>query len=85
MIDETSIKFSINNSVASGLNSGCMKFYAFLDSDTLGTLNLILDHNVTLAANRPNQISEEIKHKRFDKLKNLYDSNVDENNKKYIR
>ena len=31
-----------------------------------------------------NQIPEEIKHKRFDKLKDLYDSRVSENNEKYI-
>ena len=31
-----------------------------------------------------NQIPEEIKHKRFDRLKNLYEEKVEENNKKYI-
>ena len=30
------------------------------------------------------QIPEEIKHKRFDKLKELYESKVDENNNKYL-
>ena len=30
------------------------------------------------------QVPEEIKHKRFDKLKELYDSKVSENNEKYI-
>ena len=31
-----------------------------------------------------NQIPEEIKHKRFDRLKELYESRVDENNEKYL-
>ena len=31
-----------------------------------------------------NQIPEEIKHKRFDKLKELVESQIEENNKKYI-
>ena len=31
-----------------------------------------------------NQIPEEIKHKRFDKLKNLVESQIEENNQKYI-
>ena len=31
-----------------------------------------------------NQIPEEIKHKRFDRLKALFESQVEENNKKYI-
>ena len=31
-----------------------------------------------------NQIPEEIKHKRFNKLKELFDSQIEENNKKYI-
>jgi len=31
-----------------------------------------------------NQIPEEIKHKRFDRLKNLVESQFEENNKKYI-
>ena len=38
----------------------------------------------TVAAKRDDQIPEEIKHKRFDKLKELYESKVDENNEKYI-
>ncbi len=38
----------------------------------------------TVAARREDQIPEEIKHKRFDKLKELYESKVDENNEKYI-
>ena len=38
----------------------------------------------TVAAAREDQIPEEIKHKRFDKLKELYESRVDENNEKYI-
>jgi len=38
----------------------------------------------TIAAKREDQIPEEIKHKRFDKLKELYESKVDENNEKYI-
>lgn len=31
-----------------------------------------------------NQIPEEIKHKRFDRLKELVESQIEENNKKYI-
>ena len=31
-----------------------------------------------------NQVPEEIKHKRFDKLKALVESQIEENNKKYI-
>ena len=38
----------------------------------------------TRGAERPDQIPEEIKHKRFDKMKELYESKVDENNEKYI-
>ena len=38
----------------------------------------------TVADKREDQIPEEIKHKRFEKLKDLYDSRVDENNEKYI-
>lgn len=38
----------------------------------------------TVADRMENQIPEEIKHKRFDKLKDLYDSRVSENNEKYI-
>ena len=38
----------------------------------------------TIAAKREDQIPEEIKHIRFDKLKELYESKVDENNEKYL-
>ena len=38
----------------------------------------------TPADKMENQIPEEIKHKRFDKLKNLVESQIEENNKKYI-
>ncbi len=38
----------------------------------------------TIAAQRDDQISEKIKHQRFDKLKELYESKVEENNEKYI-
>lgn len=38
----------------------------------------------TVAEKREDQISEEVKHTRFDKLKELYESRVDENNEKYI-
>ena len=38
----------------------------------------------TVAAGREDQIPEEVKHKRFDRLKALYESKVDENNEKYI-
>lgn len=33
---------------------------------------------------REDQIPEEIKHIRFDKLKKVYESRVDENNEKYL-
>ena len=38
----------------------------------------------TVAAERIDQVPENIKHVRFDKLKELYESRVDENNEKYI-
>ena len=38
----------------------------------------------TTAAEREDQVLEDIKHKRFDKLKELYESRVDENNEKYL-
>ena len=38
----------------------------------------------TRAANRDDQIPEEIKHKRFDKLKELYDNQVEVQNEKYL-
>ena len=38
----------------------------------------------TIAAAREDQVPEENKHIRFDKLKELYESRVDENNEKYI-
>ena len=38
----------------------------------------------TPADKMENQIPEEIKHKRFDKLKNLVESQIEENNKKYV-
>ena len=38
----------------------------------------------TVAANREDQVLENIKHERFEKLKELYNSKVDENNEKYI-
>ena len=38
----------------------------------------------TVAASREDQVPEDIKHIRFDKLKELYESRVDENNEKYI-
>jgi ribosomal protein S12 methylthiotransferase len=38
----------------------------------------------TPAAVRKDQIPEEIKHERFERLKELYDSRVDENNEKYL-
>lgn len=38
----------------------------------------------TVADKMENQILEEIKHKRFDRLKELFDSRVSENNQKYI-
>ena len=38
----------------------------------------------TIAAAREDQVPEEVKHIRFDRLKELYESRVDENNEKYI-
>ena len=38
----------------------------------------------TAASKREDQVPENIKHIRFDKLKNLYEARVDENNEKYI-
>ncbi len=38
----------------------------------------------TVGANREDQVPEEIKHIRFDKLKEVYESRVDENNEKYL-
>ncbi|MBQ6991964.1 MAG: tRNA (N6-isopentenyl adenosine(37)-C2)-methylthiotransferase MiaB [Clostridia bacterium] len=38
----------------------------------------------TPADKMENQIPEEIKHKRFNRLKELYENKIDENNKKYI-
>ena len=32
----------------------------------------------------PNQVPEDIKHKRFDRLKKLVESQIEDNNKKYI-
>ncbi len=38
----------------------------------------------TVADRMENQIPEEIKHKRFDRLKNLYEENIEKNNQKYV-
>ena len=38
----------------------------------------------TRADKMENQISEEIKHKRFDRLKQVFEESIEENNKKYI-
>ena len=38
----------------------------------------------TVAASKQNQVPEEVKHDRFNQLKALYESQVDENNEKYI-
>ena len=38
----------------------------------------------TVGAKREDQVPEDIKHARFDRLKELYESRVDENNEKYI-
>ncbi len=38
----------------------------------------------TVAAEREDQVPENIKHIRFNKLKELYESRVDENNEKYL-
>ena len=50
------------------------QIYMFIYSRRIGTV----------ADKMENQIPEEIKHKRFDRLKELYDSKVSENNEKYI-
>ena len=38
----------------------------------------------TVADKMENQIPEEIKHKRFDRLKALYEDNIEKNNEKYV-
>ena len=38
----------------------------------------------TVADRMENQIPEEIKHKRFNRLKNLYEENIEKNNEKYV-
>ena len=38
----------------------------------------------TVADRMENQIPEEIKHKRFDRLKALYEENIEKNNEKYV-
>lgn len=38
----------------------------------------------TLADRMENQIPEEIKHKRFDRLKALFEENIEKNNQKYV-
>jgi len=38
----------------------------------------------TVADKMENQIPEEIKHKRFDRLKALYEENIEKNNEKYV-
>ncbi len=38
----------------------------------------------TVADRMENQIPEEIKHKRFDRLKALYEENIEKNNQKYV-
>ncbi len=48
--------------------------YMFIYSRRVGTLGDKME----------NQIPEEIKHKRFDRLKELVESQIEENNKKYI-
>ena len=40
--------------------------------------------NGTVAATRTDQIPDDVKHKRFEKLKELFEKSVDEINKKYI-
>ena len=62
--------------------------------DTLGVVKKVKFEQVymfiysrrkgTLADKMQNQIPEEIKHERFDKLKALVESQIEENNKKYI-
>ena len=38
----------------------------------------------TVADRMENQIPEELKHKRFDRLKALYEDNIEKNNEKYV-
>jgi len=45
---ETNVNnFKNGNPRIAGLKDGCMKWYAFLDSEDSSTVNLILDHNTT--------------------------------------
>ncbi len=48
--------------------------YMFIYSKRVGTPGYKME----------NQVPEEVKHKRFDKLKSLVESQIEENNKKYI-
>ena len=50
------------------------QIYMFIYSRRIGTV----------ADKMINQIADEIKHKRFDRLKQLFEKQVEENNKKYI-
>ena len=50
---ESEVETNVNNytnmgdDVIMGLKDGCMKWYAFLDSESSSTIKLILDHNTT--------------------------------------
>ena len=70
--EETEADFEETLDVVSKVNFE--QIFMFIYSRRVGTP---ADKNV-------NQIPEEIKHKRFDRLKALFESQVEENNKKYI-
>lgn len=70
--EETEADFEETLDVVSKVNFE--QIFMFIYSRRVGTP---ADKNV-------NQIPEEIKHKRFDRLKALFESQVEENNRKYI-
>lgn len=70
--EETEADFEETLDVVSKVNFE--QIFMFIYSRRVGTP---ADKNI-------NQIPEEIKHKRFDRLKALFESQVEENNKKYI-
>lgn len=69
---ETEVDFEDTLDVAKKVNFE--QIFMFIYSRRVGTR----------ADKMENQIPEEIKHKRFDRLKKLFEDNIDENNKKYI-
>ena len=48
---ETNTKCTSSEAVSTtGTKTGCMRWYAFLDSENSSTVNLLLDHNTTISA-----------------------------------